>query len=104
MSETWAQYVRRATHGTTQVQLALVTGVAQTAIGRWLRGETEAPRAESVVSFARAIGKPPVEALVAAGYLTPNEAAQRIEVTHPLGDYSTSDLLEELRRRTIHGG
>ena len=38
MAETWAQYVRRATEGTTQVQLALVTGVAQTAIGRWLRG------------------------------------------------------------------
>ncbi|HPY25393.1 MAG TPA: helix-turn-helix transcriptional regulator [Mycobacterium sp.] len=104
MAENWAQYVRRATQGTTQVQLALVTGVAQTAIGRWLRGETAAPRAESVVAFARAIGKPPVEALVAAGYLTSQEAAQRIEVTRAINDYSTDDLLEELRRRTINGG
>lgn len=104
MTESWAQYVRRATAGTTQVQLALVTGVAQTAIGRWLRGDTAAPCAESVVAFARAIGKPPVEALVAAGYLLPSEAAQRIEVTHPLSDYSTDDLLEELRRRTLAGG
>ena len=103
MTESWAQYVRRATQGTTQAQLALVTGVAQTAIGRWLRGETEAPRAESVVGFARAIGKPPVEALVAAGYLTPSEAAQHIEVLNPLSDVATDDLLEELRRRTING-
>lgn len=103
MAETWAQYVRRATQGTTQIQLALVTGVAQTAIGRWLRGETAAPRAESVVAFARAIGKPPVEALVAAGYLMPYEVEQRIEVTQPLSDYGTDDLLDELRRRTIHG-
>ncbi|WP_328358363.1 helix-turn-helix domain-containing protein [Mycobacterium sp. NBC_00419] len=103
MAETWAQYVRRATQGTTQVQLALVTGVAQTAIGRWLRGETAAPRAESVVAFARAIGKPPVEALVAAGYLTPSEAAQRIEVNQALSEYSTNDLLDELRRRTVDG-
>jgi transcriptional regulator with XRE-family HTH domain len=104
MTETWAQYVRRATQGTTQAQLALVTGVAQTAIGRWLRGETEAPRAESVTAFARAIGKPPVEALVAAGYLTPTEAAQRIEINRPLSDYSTDDLLDELRHRTIQRG
>lgn len=51
MTESWAQYVRRATAGTTQVQLALVTGVAQTAIGRWLRGDTAAPRAEWLASL-----------------------------------------------------
>lgn len=103
MVESWAEYVRRATEGTTQVQLAQVTGVAQTAIGRWLRGETQAPRAESVVSFARAIGKEPVEALVAAGYLEPTEAAGHIQVTQPLSEYSTDALLEELRRRTTSG-
>jgi transcriptional regulator with XRE-family HTH domain len=100
-NENWAEYVRRTTASMTQTEVAELTGVAQTVIGRWLRGEIEAPRAESVVSFARALGHEPVEALVAAGYLTADEAAATIEVRRPLHDYHTDALLEELRRRVI---
>lgn len=67
--ESWAEYVRRVTAGMSQNLVAEKTGVAQTNIGRWLRGDTGAPRAENVIGFARALGLEPLEALVAAGYL-----------------------------------
>jgi transcriptional regulator with XRE-family HTH domain len=101
--ENWAEYVRRTTASMTQTEVAELTGVSQTGIGRWLRGETAAPRAESVVSFARALGQQPVQALVAAGYLTADEAAATIEVRRPLHSYHTDALLDELRRRVIIG-
>lgn len=101
--ESWAEYVRRVTRSMTQTQIAEKTGVAQTAIGRWLRGETGAPRAESVVAFARAVGKPPVEALIAAGYLHPDEVAATASVQSSVREFTTDELLNEVRRRTIEG-
>lgn len=101
--ETWAEYVRRVTRSMSQSEIAERSGVAQTAIGRWLRGDTGAPRAESVVAFARAVDKPAVEALIAAGYLEPGDAAEAAAIHSSLRDFSTDELLEELRRRTIEG-
>ena len=98
MPVNWSQYVRRITRGQTQTQIAERSGVAQTNIGRWLRGDPGMPRAESVVALARAYGQPPTEALVAAGYITAPEGESTGRT--PLSAYSTSDLLDELRRRT----
>lgn len=98
-SETWAEYVRRVTAHITQAKAAELAGVNPAAIGRWIRGDTDAPRAESVVSFARALGRPPVEALVAAGYLQVGEASHSIEVRTPISDYTDIELLDELKRR-----
>lgn len=101
--ENWAEYVRRVTRSMSQTEIADKAGVAQTAVGRWLRGDTGAPRAESVVAFARAIGRPPVEALIAAGYLEPGDATETASVQASIRDVSTDELLDELRRRTIDG-
>lgn len=98
-SESWSEYVRRSTSHMTQAKAAELAGVNAAAIGRWIRGETDAPRAESVVAFARALGLPPVEALVAAGYLEPNEASHAIQIRNGISDYSDVELLDELRRR-----
>lgn len=87
----------------TQAKAAELAGVNAAAIGRWIRGETDAPRAESVVAFARALGLPPVEALVAAGYLAPGEASHAIEVRNGISDYSDVELLDELKRRATGG-
>jgi len=69
--ETWAEYVKRVTRSMSQNRVAELTGIAQTNVGRWLRGE--APRSESAVQFARALGEDPLEALVAAGLLDTDE-------------------------------
>ena len=93
----WSLYVRRIAGGLNQVQIAEKAGLSQTNIGKWLRGEPGAPRAESVIAFARAFDQPPIEALVAAGYLTAAEAQSTART--PLDDYSYTELIAELQRR-----
>lgn len=95
--ESWSEYVRRLAGNLTQTQVAERTDMAQSNVGRWMRGERGAPRAESVIAFARAFNQPPVEALVAAGYLTAEEAAAKART--PLSEYSKDELFDELRNR-----
>jgi transcriptional regulator with XRE-family HTH domain len=98
----WSDYVRRVTTGLNQVQIAERTGIAQTAIGRWLRADSGAPRADYVVAFARAFNENPVEALIIAGYITAAEAGvERVRV--PLSEYAPEELLADLNRRFIEG-
>jgi transcriptional regulator with XRE-family HTH domain len=88
------------TGNATQSEIASATGIDQSSISRWQRG-TNTPRAEAVVSFARAYGRSPVEALVAADYLT-SEDMGVVEMTTLTGDLtrvSSDSLLSELRRR-----
>ena len=93
----WSLYVRRIAGGLNQVQIAERAGLSQTNIGKWLRGEPGAPRAESVIAFARAFGQPPLEALIAAGYLSAAEA--QVSARTPLDGYTYSELIAELQRR-----
>ena len=96
----WSNYVRRVAGNFTQLEIAEKTGIAQTNIGRWLRGEPGSPKAESVVALARAFHQPPVEALVAAGYITATEAGAKARRTRtPLRDYTDVELVDELRSR-----
>jgi transcriptional regulator with XRE-family HTH domain len=98
--EDWSAYVRRVSGGRGQLDIAAKTGLAQTNIGRWLRGEMVVPKAESVVAFARAYGESPVEALVAAGYITAEESGVRPrKAKTPLKEFSERELLEEVLRR-----
>lgn len=97
----WTYYVQRLTKGLTQTETAAKTGIAQTNIGRWLRGEPGAPKAESVVALARAFGEPPIEALLAAGYITAEEAGAAIEIRTPISEYSAVEHLDELRRKWL---
>lgn len=88
------------TGNATQSEIAGVTGIDQSSISRWQRG-TNTPRAEAVVAFARAYGRSPVEALVAADYLTSDDMGV-VEMTTLTGDLtrvSSDSLLSELRRR-----
>lgn len=97
--ETWAEYVRRVSAGLTQTQIAEKSGVAQTNVGRWLRGDPGQPKADSVVAFARAFKQPPVEALIAAGYLSIEEGAPGKGARTNLSQYSSDELIAELRSR-----
>lgn len=90
--------MQQRTTGSTQKAISDETGVEQTVLSRWKLGRNR-PEAQSVVEFARAIHRPPTEALVAAGYLRAAEVAASIEVVRPLTDLSDDDLLAEVRRR-----
>lgn len=94
----WGEYIKRVTPGKTQVEIAYLAGVDQTGVSRWLSG-TSVPRAESVIRFARTLGRPPVEALIAAGYITPEEAGISPELQISIRELPTDELLAEIRRR-----
>lgn len=99
---TWWQYVATITGNAAQKDIAAVTGIDQSSISRWQRGAIK-PRAEAVVALARAYGRSPVEALVAAGYLSSDELGV-VELTTLTGDLtgaSIDSLLSELRRRVL---
>ncbi|MCV7227022.1 helix-turn-helix domain-containing protein [Mycolicibacterium komossense] len=101
---TWWEYVVTVTGDTAQKDIAAATGIDQSSISRWQRGTTK-PRAEAVVALARAYGRSPVEALVAAGYLASDELGV-VELTTLTGDLrgaSVDSLLSELRRRVLAG-
>jgi len=101
--ESWTEYVTRVSRPLTQQQIAQKCGVAQTNVGRWLRGDPGVPRVESVIAFARAFGRPLLEAFIAAGFMTPADAAAVTQLRTPLRDYDTLELIEELRRRAAEG-
>lgn len=99
---TWWQYVVAITGGAAQKDIAAVTGLDQSSISRWQRG-TNTPRAEAVVTLARAYRRSPVEALVAAGYLSSSEVGV-VELTTLTGDLtgaSIDSLLNEIKRRVL---
>jgi transcriptional regulator with XRE-family HTH domain len=99
---TWWQYVATVTGNAAQKDIAAATGIDQSSISRWQRG-TNTPRAEAVVTLARTYGRSPVEALVAAGYLSSSDIGV-VELTTLTGDLTTvsiDSLLTELRRRVL---
>lgn len=75
ISGDWATFVKQHVGTDTQDTVSRRTGIGQPTISRWLRGTHTTPSAPNVVAFARAYGIPPVEALVAAGVITSDEAA-----------------------------
>jgi len=83
----------------TIAQISDRSGVAQSNVGRWLRGERGQPKPDSVIAFARAFDQPVVEALVAAGYVDRSDVAAGART--PLDEYSTAEIIDELRRRTV---
>lgn len=100
----WWRYVVTVTGNAVQKDIATMTGIDQSSISRWQRA-TNTPRADVVVALARAYGRSPVEALVAAGYLYSNETGV-VELTTLTGDLtgiSIDSLLSELRRRVRTG-
>jgi transcriptional regulator with XRE-family HTH domain len=94
----WAEYVRRVAPDKAQTEIAALAGVDQTGVSRWLSGQS-VPRVESVIRFARSLGRAPIEGLVAAGYITPEEAGAKPDLEISIRDLPTEALLAEIRRR-----
>lgn len=92
---TWWHYVEQTAPGRPQEEIARRVGVSAATVTRWKVSE---PRPSNVAAFARAYGRPVLEAFVAAGFLTAQEADTQVIVTR-YEDPSDEEILELLARR-----
>jgi hypothetical protein len=101
--ETWPQYVRRHSRNANQEDIAYAVSVDQTTVGRWLdvaRWEADKrPTVEHVVKFAKAYGRKPVEAFVAAGFLAPDDISGPIQIAVSMDDVSDEAFVKGLADR-----
>ena len=102
MNETWPEYLRRISGGATQGQIAERIGIGRLSVCNWLHGKTR-PKAETVILVARVYQRSPIEALLAAGYLEPDEAGQPLDVRASPQDLPAEELLAEILRRLADG-
>ena len=82
---TWWEYVARTAAGEEQAAIAKRVGLGQSMISRWK------------------VGRPVLEAFIAAGFLTPEEASEIPSAPPSLASLDDDDLLAEVRRR-MQGG
>ena len=83
MSTGWWEYVERllASRDWRPSDLAEHTGIAQSVISRW-KTDGAQPRVEALRDISTATGVPMLHLLVAAGHITPEEAAlQDVDIT-----------------------
>jgi transcriptional regulator with XRE-family HTH domain len=73
VSMTWPEYVRRVSRGDNQVAIEARTSIDQGTVSRWLRGKTT-PSPAQAAKFAQSYDGNVLEAFVAAGFLTAEEA------------------------------
>jgi hypothetical protein len=91
----WWDYVQKHARGDSANLIAKKIDMIPSSVSRW---KTVPPKAENVVAFARKYDRPPVEALVAAGYLTQQEA-NLAPPSADLADASNDELLGEVKQR-----
>lgn len=94
----WQQYVSRQLAGRPQAWLAVEVGVNPGTVSRWTRGEQSA-EAGMAIKVARAVGDEPLAALVAAGYLTPEEAGATVVAEPDYSKLSNKRLLQLVEGR-----
>lgn len=91
----WWQYVTEVGQGDSQAQLARRTGLSSATVSRWQASD---PQPRSVAAFAVAYGRPVLEAFVAAGFLTEDQARAQVVRSDPT-QMSDDELLAEVRSR-----
>lgn len=96
----WAQFVKRHRNGETNADVSRKVGADASTVGRWIKGQTAATP-QQAINFARAYGLHPVEALVAAGILSPSDVEGKvtIETSATLEAFSTRALISEVSDR-----
>lgn len=99
-NETWTRYLRATTESDNDITVAEKVGVSSSTIGRWKDGKID-PKPRQVVALARAYGKNPLGALIAAGYLEQGDIEGEVHLGIPfaLDAASTFELLEEVEKR-----
>lgn len=94
----WSDYVKRLMGDKRQVDVALLAGVSQGTLSRWLSGKSS-PDVAGAIEFARAAGGNPVEALVVLGVIRASELDQVVELGASGEDLSNGQLVELIARR-----
>ena len=97
----WWDYVRRITNDAPQMDIAAASGVAAATISRWSTGQ-RGVTLDSAVAIARGYRRPVLEALVAAGLITGEDARETPAAAPSLSSLSDDDLLAEVRKRMRH--
>jgi len=99
MTNNWASYLRTITGGASGAAIARKLGVSDSKVSYWKRGERP-PTISETITVARAYGRPPLEGLVAAGYLDPDDLEGEVSVQPvTLGSFTDAQLADELLRR-----
>jgi transcriptional regulator with XRE-family HTH domain len=95
--------VRRHSRNAHQEDIAYAVGVDQSTVARWLDLERwnagKRPMPDQVVKFAKAYGRKPVEAFIAAGYLAPEDITGPVEIAVSMDNVSDEDLVKGLADR-----
>ena len=100
MAENWPEYLRRITSGQTQTQIDEHNGIGRLSVLNWLHGKTQ-PKAETVITVAHAYRRSPIEALLAAAYLSIEELDQAIDIRSSPTELPADDIANEVRRRLL---
>lgn len=100
---TWADYVKRHAGDDVNRVVAGKTGVTEPTVSRWKNG-AQGVDATAAAAFARAYGRPVLEAFLAAGFLTPEEANARPTPAPDLSALTNDELLALVRERMSQGG
>lgn len=97
---TWSSYIDATAGGALNNAIADRIGVDPATIGRWRTGAVD-PKPRQVVAYARAFGLSPIQALIAAGYITHEEVDLPTGPprAYSLDDFTTLELAEELTER-----
>lgn len=97
----WWTYVTQTSGTDSPKEMQSRTGIDGPNFSRWKGGHT--PKVGMVAEFARAYGRPVLEAFIAAGFLTADEAQQRPAAAPSLDSLTDDQLLDEMRKRMRHG-
>lgn len=98
----WSTYVRALTRDEPQDRVGRKAGVNGSTVHRWRNGSRPGRPAE-VAALAVAYGGNVLEAFVAAGYLTPEQAGVPPKAAPDWTAVSDEELLAEVAARMDHG-
>ena len=96
----WIDYVKSVAGNDKNAAIGYKSGVTEATVSRWGKS---APKPENVAAFARSYHRPVLEAFVAAGYLTPEEANEQPTARPSLTELSSDELIQEIARRLKAG-
>lgn len=104
MTSDWGSYLRQITGNASGAEIARTLGVSDSKVSYWKRNERP-PTISEAIKVARVYNRPPLEGLVAAGYLADDEVPDHLTVQTPgLGTFTDAQLADELLRRATQRG
>lgn len=94
----WSEYVSRLIGSTSYAEVGTRVGTTGQTVGRWVAGTSVASPVQAV-ALARGYNDSPLNALVALGYITAQEAKQRPAAAPDFSQLTNDELLELVRAR-----